>query len=102
MWNVGLQAPAVRVSLVSFSRAEGERHLDGKPVATINADLTADSSDLTQAKRLPENAEVSWVTPRAARSMSRETWPERGSKRRSIQTGGPIATCLSPGSTAWT
>ncbi len=53
---------AVRVSLVCFGHGEGAV-LDGQPVATIHADLTAAQTsdkpgvqDLTQAQPLPENA----------------------------------------------
>ncbi|WP_309720290.1 type IIL restriction-modification enzyme MmeI [Armatimonas sp.] len=47
---------AVRVSLIAFDGGqESEKHLDGKPVATINADLTAQSADVTTAQTLPEN-----------------------------------------------
>ncbi|MDS4069781.1 MAG: class I SAM-dependent DNA methyltransferase, partial [Candidatus Competibacter sp.] len=48
---------AVRVSLVCFGSDEaGGISLDGHPVATINADLTAGETDLTKARRLAENA----------------------------------------------
>lgn len=48
---------AVRVSLVAFGTG-GVPHINGKPVASIQPDLTADTSggDLTTAKALKENA----------------------------------------------
>ncbi len=64
---------AVRVSLVCFGAAHpspsgrgagGEgATLDGQPVATINADLTAGENDLTRAARLAENAAVCFQGP---------------------------------------
>ncbi len=54
---------AVRVSLVSFgARIEGEAtRLDGGAVERVHADLAGRSFDLTQAKRLPENAGVAFM-----------------------------------------
>ena len=60
---------AVRVSLVCFSRVDGEpvpeARLDGRPVDEIYADLTAKSGgagiDLTEAKRLAENSGVAFM-----------------------------------------
>lgn len=53
---------AVRVSLLCFARQSAvDAKLDGKPVARINADLTSASADLTQAKRLKENAGVAFM-----------------------------------------
>ena len=47
---------AVRVSLVCFGREAGQARLNGQPVQTIHADLTAgDGLNLTQAQPLPEN-----------------------------------------------
>ncbi|KVW96987.1 class I SAM-dependent DNA methyltransferase [Thiobacillus denitrificans] len=51
---------AVRVSLVCFGDGK-ESSLDGKPVSTIHADLTAGGGlDLTQAKPLAENSSVAF------------------------------------------
>lgn len=55
---------AVRVSMVGFGQGEGTQ-LNGKPVATIAADLTAHAdaaaTDLTQAVKLAENADASFI-----------------------------------------
>ena len=64
-----IDGAAVRVSLVSFSRAGDEfvsgAHLDGEPVDEIYTDLTARrgdaGADLTKARRLPENAGVAFM-----------------------------------------
>jgi type II restriction/modification system DNA methylase subunit YeeA len=51
-----LDGATVHVSIVCFdSGTETTRHLNGMPVVSINADLTA-SVDLTTAQRLQENA----------------------------------------------
>lgn len=51
-----LAGAAVNVSMVCFdSGQENEKQLNGKSVATINADLTAQSADVTKAQALPEN-----------------------------------------------
>lgn len=54
---------AVRVSLISFSRLMSKHviHLNGKPVAKVNADLTAAIADLTTAARLAENSGVAFM-----------------------------------------
>ena len=52
------EGASVRVSLVCFGNIEGAI-LDGQPVETIHADLTA-GSNLTQAKLLKENAGVAF------------------------------------------
>lgn len=59
---------AVRVSLIAFAKpvADEPIFLDGQLVHRINADLTAATSadnhlDLTQAVRLPENANASFI-----------------------------------------
>ncbi|AFK56785.1 class I SAM-dependent DNA methyltransferase [Tistrella mobilis] len=54
---------AVRVSLVALG-APGHTlpvRLDGAPVERINADLSAGATDLTTAKRLPENAGAAYM-----------------------------------------
>ena len=53
----------VRVSLVCFGgRVEGTRtQLDGKEVAQINADLSAEAVDLTIAKTLARNANAAFM-----------------------------------------
>jgi type II restriction/modification system DNA methylase subunit YeeA len=56
-----LDGAAVHVSLVGFDDgAEQDKRLDGRPVATINANLTA-GVDLTRAKRLPENLGIAFM-----------------------------------------
>jgi hypothetical protein len=50
---------AVHVSLVCFGKSEQEAILDGKAVASINANITGDV-DLTAAKALPANANTSF------------------------------------------
>jgi type II restriction/modification system DNA methylase subunit YeeA len=56
-----LEGAAVRISLVGFDAgAEATRTLDGKPVAAVNADLTA-NTDLTRARRLAENANIAYM-----------------------------------------
>jgi len=60
-----LDGAIVHVSMIGFDDGtEQARTLDGKTVKIINADLTS-SIDLTMAKPLPENAELSFmgVTP---------------------------------------
>jgi len=68
-----LDGAAVRVSMVGFGDknltpqpplrpGEGEKMLDGQPVSTINADLTA-SVDITHAPRLLENAGLAFQGP---------------------------------------
>jgi len=60
---------AVRVSLVCFSRVEGEpvleARLNGCPVDEVYTDLTAKSGgagiDLTEAKRLAENSDIAFM-----------------------------------------
>lgn len=51
---------SVRVSLVAFGPGD-QLHLDGQPVANIEADLT--TVDMTAARRLPENAGISFQGP---------------------------------------
>lgn len=52
-----LDGAAVRVSLVCFGRSDGRQPwLDGAEVGQINPDLAPGVADLTQARRLPENA----------------------------------------------
>jgi len=62
------EGAAVRVSLVGFGEGETEGILNGQPVAQIYADLTGQSldansscMDLTQVKRLVENAKISFM-----------------------------------------
>ncbi|HET8627239.1 MAG TPA: DNA methyltransferase [Thermomicrobiales bacterium] len=56
-----LDGAAVRISLVGFDDgAETQRTLDGRPVPTINADLTG-SADITVARRLPENGDLAFM-----------------------------------------
>ena len=64
-----IDGAAVRVSLVCFCRPDdtsvSEARLDGQPADEIHADLTArrgrDGVDLTEVRRLPENAGVSFM-----------------------------------------
>jgi type II restriction/modification system DNA methylase subunit YeeA len=59
-WTV--DGAAVRVSLISFDK-KGDTaaiKLDGVPVSTIFADLTAGAVDLTKARGLPENNGVAF------------------------------------------
>ena len=64
-----IDGAAVRVSLVCFSRDDDESvsgaELDGQPVDEIYADLTARRGgagvDLTEARHLPENADVAFM-----------------------------------------
>lgn len=56
-----VEGAAVHVSIVGFDDgAQAERMLNGHPVTTINANLTA-TLDLTQARRLPENAGIAFM-----------------------------------------
>jgi len=58
-----LEGAAVRVSMVGFDgAARTDRRLDGVEVQSINPDLTA-ATDLTAAKRLPENDSISFIGP---------------------------------------
>ena len=54
---------AVRVSLVAFEGAEDGApvHLNGMDAPRINADLTAEATDLTKARRRPENAGAAFM-----------------------------------------
>ena len=61
-----LDGANVHISLIAFDAGEEERRtLDGVPVTRINANLTSDDADLTQARPLRENAGVAFmgVTP---------------------------------------
>ena len=56
-----LEGAAVHTSIVCFDDgSETARTLDHSPVGTINADLTS-GADVTQAKRLAENASISFM-----------------------------------------
>ena len=56
-----LEGAAVHVSFVGFDDGtENERFLDGKPVSSINANLTA-GLDLTRARRLHENLGLAFM-----------------------------------------
>ncbi len=56
-----LDGAAVHVSLVGFDDgSERDRRIDGKPVAQINANLTA-GVDLTRARRLAENLGIAFM-----------------------------------------
>jgi type II restriction/modification system DNA methylase subunit YeeA len=56
-----VEGAAVHVSIVGYDNgSEPSRTLDGRPVASINANLTA-GLDLTQARRLPENFGVAFM-----------------------------------------
>ncbi|HET9818905.1 MAG TPA: class I SAM-dependent DNA methyltransferase [Rhodanobacteraceae bacterium] len=60
------EGAAVRVSLVCFGESKQVAELDGQPMAEIFADLSAredgeKSSDLTNARRLPENKRASFI-----------------------------------------
>lgn len=57
------EGAAVRVSLVCFGRSDAPAALDGRCVATINADLSGSTYDLTQALPLAENAQVAMQGP---------------------------------------
>ena len=58
--NWVLDGASVHISIVGFDDgSDTERTLDGAPVSHINADLTI-GSDLTQALRLAENANISF------------------------------------------
>jgi type II restriction/modification system DNA methylase subunit YeeA len=55
------EGAAVRVSFVGFDDgSQTERILDGQPVVSIHADLTA-SADVTSAMALPENANLCFL-----------------------------------------
>ncbi len=56
-----LEGAAVRVSMLGFGEGFGGYRLDGAEVPRINSDLTAAGTDLTQAKRLKENAGVAFM-----------------------------------------
>lgn len=56
-----LDGAAVRVSMIGFGDGFTERHLDGRPVDAINADLTSSTADLTKAVRLTENVGVAFM-----------------------------------------
>ena len=56
-----LDGASVHIAVVCFDNgSEAESTLDGQLVTSINPDLTADA-DLTQAKRLAENAKISFA-----------------------------------------
>lgn len=54
------EGAAVRVSLVCFGDSDQEAKLDGSSVGEIFADLSASANDMTSAKPLPANADVSY------------------------------------------
>jgi hypothetical protein len=57
-----LDGANVHISMVGFDGdQEKERLLDGKPVAQINADLSAADADLTTAARLRENLGLAFM-----------------------------------------
>ncbi|MFC1451774.1 class I SAM-dependent DNA methyltransferase [Verrucomicrobiota bacterium] len=57
-----LDGANVHVSMVAFDDGEEKGHtLDGKPVLTINANLTADQGDTTEAKTLPGNLNLCFM-----------------------------------------
>ena len=58
-----IKSVAVRVSLICFgtTNQEGQSQLNGKPVTRVSSDLTASTSDLTQAKPLIENKGVAFM-----------------------------------------
>jgi len=56
-----VEGAAVHVSIIGYDNGtEPSRALDGRPVATINANLTA-GIDLTQVRRLRENSGVAFI-----------------------------------------
>jgi type II restriction/modification system DNA methylase subunit YeeA len=56
-----IDGAAVRVSIVSFGLSKSsEQRLDGKPVDTINADLSSKATDVTKTARLRENQDVAF------------------------------------------
>jgi len=56
-----LDGAAVRVSMVGFDKGQDKhRELNGSIVSSINSDLTS-SLDLTTARRLPENLNLSFM-----------------------------------------
>jgi type II restriction/modification system DNA methylase subunit YeeA len=56
-----LDGAAVRVSMIAFGWGMAEQRLDGGLVDQINADLSGSGFDLTQARRLAENAGVAFM-----------------------------------------
>jgi type II restriction/modification system DNA methylase subunit YeeA len=58
-----IKSVAVRVSLICFSAdaEDPQPHLDGTPVERIASDLTASTSDLTQARPLVENKSIAFM-----------------------------------------
>jgi hypothetical protein len=59
-----LDGAEVRVSMIAFdSGQESEKYLDGRSVTTINADLTAQSADVTTAAVLKENLGIAFQGP---------------------------------------
>lgn len=52
---------AVRVSLVCFGKGDDALHLDGKPVATINTDLTSGDLDFTRVRQLDDNVNIAYM-----------------------------------------
>jgi type II restriction/modification system DNA methylase subunit YeeA len=55
-----IEGAAVRVSLLCFGRDEGPRRLDGHIVSVINPDLSGGVVNLTKAKRLQTNSDLSF------------------------------------------
>ena len=57
-----LDGAAVHISMVGFDGGQEEtRTLDGKTVPAIHANLSGSAADITQAKRLPENFNLSFM-----------------------------------------
>ena len=56
-----LEGAAVRVSMLGFGDGFADRRIGGQPTTQINADLTGAVIDLTKARRLKENAHISFI-----------------------------------------
>jgi len=96
-----LDGANVHVSLIAFDDgADRTRMLDGRPVATINPNLSA-AADITRAGVLQRTeASPSWVTPRSVPSRSLNRLPGSGC-RSGIPTASRMPTWYAPGPTAW-
>jgi type II restriction/modification system DNA methylase subunit YeeA len=101
-WTI--DGAAVRVSLVCFSKeaAPLSLMLNGKPVESINADLSATDADLTIATRLPENQGAAFIgTQKNGLFDVRATSPVPGWTCRSTRMADQILMLSVPGSTGW-
>ena len=100
-----LDGTAVRVSLVCWGRDRAlAPQLDGKPVATIHADLTGGGANLTGARRPAGERGGGIHGGHQGRGIRRAGRPRAAvaGDADETPTAGRTRTCSAPGPTAWT